>query len=97
MMKIYLTLLSVHDRFLNFRAKSGISATRSIQNRSMNSSRKRALNLGLTRNACCPTMRLPQNRALAGVGSPMKLLVWRVSRLNFARRRAENAAMRKAE
>ena len=35
----------------------------------------------------------PQNSALAGVGSPMKPIVWRSSRLNFAKRRAEKAAM----
>lgn len=36
------------------------------------------------------------SRALAGVGSPIKLVVWRLSMLNFARRRAENAATSKA-
>ena len=43
-----------------------------------------------------PTMREPQKRALAGVGRPMKPKACRSSRLNFARRKAENAAMMKA-
>ena len=42
-------------------------------------------------------MRDPQKRAFAGVGSPMKDVVWRVSRLNFASLRAENAEMIKAK
>ena len=38
----------------------------------------------------------PQKRALAGVGTPMKEVVWRSSKLNFANLNAENAAMMKA-
>ena len=34
-----------------------------------------------------------QNNALAGVGRPMKVRVWRESQLNFAKRKAENAAI----
>ena len=41
-------------------------------------------------------MRLPQNRALAGVGKPMKPIVCLSSRLNLASLSAEKAAMRKA-
>ena len=42
------------------------------------------------------TAKPPQNKALAGVGSPMKEVVCRVSKLNFAKRKAEKAAMSKA-
>ena len=42
------------------------------------------------------TISEPQNRALAGVGTPMKEVVWRSSRLNLASRNAEKAAMMKA-
>ena len=38
----------------------------------------------------------PQKRAVAGVGSPIKEWLCRVSRLNLASRSAENAAMRNA-
>ena len=38
----------------------------------------------------------PQNSALAGVGKPIKPIDWRSSRLNLAKRRAENAAITKA-
>ena len=38
------------------------------------------------------TMSAPQNRAFAGVGRPIKDVVCLVSRLNFAKRRAEKAA-----
>ena len=42
------------------------------------------------------TMSEPQNKALAGVGKPMNEVVCLSSRLNFARRKAEKAAIRKA-
>ena len=42
--KIYLILLSFHDRFLNFNAKSGISATKRKQNNNMKRKRNIALN-----------------------------------------------------
>ena len=37
-----------------------------------------------------------QKRALAGTGTPIKELVWRVSLLNFAKRSAENTEIRNA-
>ena len=37
--------------------------------------------------------KLSQKSALAGVGTPIKESLWRVSKLNFPRRYAENAAM----
>ena len=43
-----------------------------------------------------PAIKAPQNNALAGVGSPMKPIACRSSRLNFASRSAEKAAMIKA-
>jgi hypothetical protein len=35
----------------------------------------------------------PKNKALAGVGNPKKLVVWRSSMLNFAKRSAEKTGM----
>ena len=55
-----------------------------------------ALNDSDTRKSCPPTTNDPQNKALAGVGSPMKDVLWRVSILNFPKRNAENTAMIKA-
>ena len=43
------------------------------------------------------TMSEPQNKALAGVGTPMNEVVCRSSKLNFANRKAEKAAMTKAK
>ena len=45
----------------------------------------------------CDTSSEPQKSALAGVGSPMNEVVCLVSRLNLARRIAENAAITKAK
>ena len=42
------------------------------------------------RKECAPTVNDPQNKALAGVGIPMKLLLWRGSILNLPKRKAEN-------
>ena len=41
------------------------------------------------RKECAPTVNDPQNKALAGVGIPMKLLLWRGSILNLPKRKAE--------
>ena len=71
----YFTLLSAQERFLNFKANKGNSATSRKQKSIMKRKRNMALNLPLTRKACCPTMRLPQNKALAGVGRPMNDVV----------------------
>ena len=55
-----------------------------------------ALNDSETRKSCPPTTNDPQNKALAGVGSPMKDVLWRVSMLNLPKRNAENTAIIKA-
>ena len=39
------------------------------------------------------TISEPQKRAFAGVGNPIKPIVWRSSRLNLANLKAEKAAM----
>ena len=88
---IYFTLLSLQLKFLNLSANRGNSDTRRKQNISMNRKRNMALNLPLTRKACCPTIRLPQNKAFAGVGKPIKEDVCLVSMLNLANRKAEKA------
>ena len=46
------------------------------------------------RKECAPTVNDPQNKALAGVGIPMKLLLWRGSILNLPKRKAENTEIR---
>ena len=48
------------------------------------------------RKECAPTVNDPQNKALAGVGIPMKLLLWRGSILNLPKRKAENTEIRNA-
>ena len=45
---------------------------------------------------CPPTASEAQNNALAGVGMPIKELVWRSSILNLASLNPENTAIRKA-
>ena len=55
-----------------------------------------ALNESDTRNECPPTTKEPQNKALAGVGNPIKELLWRGSMLNLPKRSAEKAAMMNA-
>ena len=41
-----------------------------------------------------PTTNDAQKSAFAGVGRPMNVVVWRLSMLNFAKRSAENAAIK---
>ena len=70
--KMYLCLLSDQLMFRNFSASMGTSLTKSMQKSTTKRRRKTALNFCDTRNACSPSTRLPQKRALAGVGRPMK-------------------------
>ena len=72
---MYFTRLSFQLRFLNFNANRGTSLTKKKENMSMNRNRNRALKRPLTRKGNSPTIILPQNRALAGVGKPIKLVV----------------------
>lgn len=55
-----------------------------------------ALNESDVKYECPPTTKDPQNKALAGVGNPMKELLCRGSILNLPKRSAEKAAMMKA-
>ena len=92
----YLTSFPFHPHCLNFSANMGISATSSQQ--------VTAMRIRIKTYACgmvairspAPTMSEPQKRALAGVGNPMKEVVCRSSRLNFASLSAEKAAMMNA-
>ena len=61
-----------------------------------NKNRYTALNESEIRKECPPTTKDPQNKALAGVGNPMKELLCRGSILNLPKRSAEKAAMMKA-
>ena len=84
-------------KFLNFIENIGISETRKYE--------KRNISPMISAQACSipnshslpPTMSDDQKSAFAGVGKPMNDVVWRVSMLNFAKRQAENTAMRKAK
>ena len=58
--------------------------------------RQIALNESETRKSYPPTTNDPQNKAFAGVGRPIKEVVWRVSILNFPNRSAENTAIMNA-
>ena len=92
----YLILFSCHPQCLNFKANIGISATRSqllINTRTMSS---RITCDCATSISSLPTMSAAQKRAFAGVGNPMNDVVCRSSRLNFASRIAENAAITNA-
>ncbi len=91
--KPYFISLPLNPQCLNLRANIGISAIRSHELTMMPI---RSRGREYAQNIICvpsPTMSEPQKRALAGVGSPMNDVVWRVSRLNFASLRAEKAAM----
>ena len=64
--------------------------------RSTNINRYIALNDPDVRNGWAPTTNDPQNKALAGVGSPMNEVLCLGSMLNLPSRNAENTAMMKA-
>lgn len=96
MMNIYFTLLFFHDLLANLSENIRISLTMSQQNIMMNAKRKRQLKRGPQRKSLHPTMSDAQKIAFAGVGMPMNPVCWRSSILNFAKRQAENAAMRNA-
>ena len=90
-------LLSFQEKFLNFSANMGISAT-IIQLDRRIMARRIYADRGLScRQEPMLMMNAPQNKALAGVGNPINEDVCRVSRLNFASLRAEKAAIRKAQ
>ena len=95
-MKIYFTSLPFHPQCLNFRANMGSSATSNHDDTHTPTNKATAPQGVLSIHLPAPTMSEPQNRALAGVGSPMNEVVCRSSRLNLARRSAENAAITKA-
>ena len=57
---------------------------------------KAGLKLSEISMGCIPATNDAQKRALAGTGTPIKELVWRVSLLNLARRNAENTEIRNA-
>ncbi len=87
----------VHAQVLNFKANMGISHTSNTQLTTIIPS-----SMPLP-HACEPNHppqvanNEAQNNALAGVGKPMKVVAWRVSRLNLANLSAEKAAMRNAK
>ena len=93
---MYCTLLDCQERFLNLRENMGISATNNHDVSNTSNTRYIALNLSEIRNSYPPTANELQKRALAGVGIPIKEEVCRVSMLNFANRKAENIAIKKA-
>ena len=74
----------------------GISATRSHEESKMPANKAQLLHGVATSQSCAPTASATQKRVLAGVGKPMKEVLWRSSKLNLAKRKAEKAAMMKA-
>ncbi len=92
--KVNLNLFSLHAKLLNFNANRGMGETISQEN-----------NKVMTTNVAGPNQAtgvmairdgIPQiNKACAGVGTPMKESLWRVSILNFANRMAEKTASNK--
>ena len=94
-MKLKLVLLSFHEKFLNFSANKGSSAT----------NRKERIIDSAAKNQWLPTNERSKRlfviirgkelikRALAGVGRPINELVCLVSMLNFASRSAEKTAI----
>ena len=92
--KPYFSMLprSAMPQCLNFRANIGISETRSHEQSSMSSTTDKAPHEP-SKSEGMLTSSEAQKSALAGVGMPMKPNACLSSRLNLARRKAENAAM----
>ena len=72
--KRYFTLLSRHEKFLNFKANKGISAIKKKQDANKKRKRNTTLKRGEQRKGSSPTISDAQKSALAGVGRPMKLV-----------------------
>ena len=96
-MNEYLSSLPAHPQFLNYRANIGISAINSQLLMHIIASIGNTIIEELSMMSGCDTSNDAQNKALAGVGSPMNDVVCRVLRLNLANRRAENAAITNAK
>ena len=73
--KTKLTLLSFHDKFLNFKENIGISETSSQENRPTSNNKQMGYKLSLVSQLWPPAASEAQNKALAGTGSPTKELV----------------------
>ena len=95
-MNMYFISLPFHPHCLNLRANIGSSATSSQQHSATSIMSTHDIHGELSSHLLWVAMSEPQNRAFAGVGMPMNDVVWRSSRLNFARRSAENAAIMNA-
>lgn len=95
----YLNLFSLNPKLLNFKLNIGISH---ISNQLVNAisnitdTNENILNSSVMILSCCPTTKLPQNSAFAGVGIPINELVCLVSTLNFASLNPENTDMKNA-
>ena len=96
-MNEYLNSLPAHPQFLNLRVNIGISAINSQLLTHIIASIGNTITEELSMMSGCDTSNDAQNKALAGVGSPMNDVVCRVSRLNLASRNAENAAITNAK
>ena len=82
--------------FPNFIANIGSSQTSSAERRTASRGRPQAVAQkragAVPGSAKAKPHSAPQSIAAAGVGSPMKLVCWRSSTLNFASLRAEKTA-----
>jgi len=93
--KLNLILLFFHEKSLNFKANSSNGATSSNENTTVIPVNTGAVKIIALIDSGKKTNEV-RNRALAGVGTPIKVSACRVSTLNFARRNDEKTAIIKA-
>ena len=96
MINIYLILLLFQLRFLNFIENIGTSETSRYENNAISAMMRNQPAFKPHSHSPPPVTSADQKRAFAGVGKPIKVVVWRVSILNLAKRHAEKTAMRNA-
>jgi hypothetical protein len=94
--KMKRTLFSFQERLANLRENIGISDTSKAEEMMIMAIIIPPLIFDNALMYLIPMARDIQNNVLAGVGKPMKEWVWRVSKLNLARRKAEKTAIKNA-
>lgn len=96
MVKMALKMAKTKGNFEGvFSENMGSSHTNRYEVSAMSANRKISPHTGVVHAACSKgLLAIPTiSNALAGVGMPIKEWCWRVSKLNFAKRTAEKAAM----
>ena len=94
---MYLSSFPRHCQCLNLSANIGISDTSNQELIQMPTNKSGADHSKASICRLNPNKRAPQKSALAGVGRPIKEVVWRSSRLNLASRSAEKATKTNAK